>query len=97
MSKYKWRLVIFKDNPKCPYFLAPLPGSEVVDRKYLHRPGDIDYSNLSILSDEDKASIKRYILEGHVLGDPMEFAAYIAAIILVDRLFDNNFMPAELR
>lgn len=96
MTGYKWQLLIFKDAPKCPYFLKPLPGSEVVDRKYLHRPGDIDYSELSKLSKEEKESIKKYVASPHVPGDPMEFGAYIAAIINIDRLWDPNFMPAEL-
>lgn len=97
MTGHKWRLVVFPDSPKCPYFLEPLPCSREVDRKYLHRPGDIDYSCLSELPQEDKDSIKKYVNLMHVFGDPMDFGAYIASIILIDRLWDPNFMPAELK
>lgn len=97
MTGYKWRLVVFPGSSKCPYFLEPLPRSREVDRKYIHRPGDIDYSCLSELSQEDKDSIKKYVKTEHVPGDPMEFGAYIASIIFIDRLWDHNFMPAELK
>lgn len=96
MTGYKWRLLVFPNATKCPYFLEPVPGLRSVDNKYLHRPGDIDYSCLSKLPSECKDSIRDYVKRGHSCNDPMDLAAYIASIIIVDRLHDPDFMPAQL-
>ena len=93
-NHYKWRLRFTHPHKGEGLTLVPLPCID--ELPIVHRPGDIDYTDLKLLSYEVKTDVLHYLNQGHVPDDSRREAAAIAACIMVDRLFDSTFIPKEL-
>ena len=93
---YKWRLSVSRSFGYESYTFQQLPPANDVDSSYIHKPGDIDYSEIQSLSSLTKSWILYILLTGHVYEPKNTVAQEIASMILIDRQYSPDFLPAEL-
>ena len=95
-NTYKWQLRFTHPHKGEGLTLVPLRCAPEIPKDYVHKPGDIDYTDLKHLSYEVKTDVMHYLNQGYVPDDSRREAAAIAACIMVDRITDPKFTPAEL-